>query len=417
MPEKTDRCARRIDVELTAGGRREPGTEAKQRRLSGPVRPGHEHEPATRHVEVEPVEDALVAEALGKALCPDHALSLDFPFTLTNARRLAAITVVLLTVSAGCGTNGKTDDAGTAGHEFVFTVNRAGWNEIWLMDEEGNSRKRLTKVGNPRTDASGSTSPRWSPDGTRIAFVSTGDAREEDEDADEIYVMDAGGGNPTRLTSNEVPDWSPSWSPDGDRILFARASGIGTPDPQVALHMMNADGSNERLLYREPHAEKPVFVLFPAWSPDGSRIAFTRVTFGEERPEPALTVIGSDGSDATVIALDAADAAWSPDGKQIAFVSTKDRFGETCFEDCEPSGEIYVADADGRHPRRLTESEADEASPTWSPDGKRIAFVSDRSNREAHENEIWVVDADGAEPVRITSNSVWDLEPDWRGAS
>ena len=62
------------------------------------------------------------------------------------------------------------------------------------------------------------------------------------------------------------------------------------------------------------------------------------------------------------------------------------------------------------------QSEADEASPTWSPDGERIAFVSDRSNREAHQNEIWVVDADGGEPVRITTNAVWDLEPDWRGA-
>ena len=113
---------------------------------------------------------------------------------------------------------------------------------------------------------------------------------------------------------------------------------------------MDADGSNERLLYREQPAEKPIFVLFPAWSPDGKRIAFTRVTFGEERPEPALTVIESDGTGATVIALDAADSSWSPDGKRIAFVSTQDNFGETCFHDCEPSGEIYVADADGRHP-------------------------------------------------------------------
>jgi len=342
-------------------------------------------------------------------------LSLDFPFTLTNAPRLALLAAALLALSTGCGGESAGDGTSASNGQFVFTVNRDGWGEIWLMDEAGNERRRLTDKA-PRGDASGSTSPEWSPDGKRIAFVSTGDARAEGQEAEEIYVMDADGGNATRLTSNDVPDWSPSWSPDGNRIVFARASGIGSPTPQVVLHVMDADGSNDRLLYREKPADKPVFVLFPNWSPDGSKIAFTKVTFGEERPEPALTVIKSDGTGATVIALDAADAAWSPDGKRIAFVSVKDRFGETCFHDCEPSGEIYVADANGRNPERLTETEADEASPTWSPDGQRIAFVSDRSNREEHENEIWVVDAEGEEATRITSNSVWDLEPDWREA-
>ena len=74
MPEKPDRRARRIDVELTAGRRREPGTEAKQRRLPGPVRPGHEHEPAARHLEVEPVENALVAKPLGQPAGSNHAI-------------------------------------------------------------------------------------------------------------------------------------------------------------------------------------------------------------------------------------------------------------------------------------------------------------------------------------------------------
>ena len=127
----------------------------------------------------------------------------------------------------------------------------------------------------------------------------------------------------------------------------------------------------------------------------------------------SLMVMDSDGKTVTEIAQGAGDPAWSPDGARIAFTSIRDRFGDTCFHECDASGEIYVAHADGGKPLRLTENEADDVSPAWSPDGKRIAFVSDRSNRNDHENEIYVVSSDGGDPVRITHNSVWDLEPDW----
>jgi TolB protein len=63
---------------------------------------------------------------------------------------------------------------------------------------------------------------------------------------------------------------------------------------------------------------------------------------------------------------------------------------------------------------RLTESEADDRSPAWSPDGGLIAFSSDRSDPEQHENEIYVMSGSGADLRRITENEVWDLEPAWR---
>jgi len=125
------------------------------------------------------------------------------------------------------------------------------------------------------------------------------------------------------------------------------------------------------------------------------------------------TVAASGGGERPLIE-DAAEARWSPDGSRIVFTSYRDRNGETCFHECSTSGEIYVARADGPDLRRLATSEADDQSPTWSPDGRRIAFVSDRSNRVDHENEIWVVEVDGDGLRRLTTNDVWDFEPAWR---
>lgn len=246
-------------------------------------------------------------------------------------------------------------------------------------------------------------------------FSGTGDAPRYDPNGAELYLIRANGGDVRRLTSNRVADWSPDWSPDGKRIVFVRAARWGTEDPDVGLHVIESDGSGERLLRTEQAGDAPVFLESPAWSPDGQRIAFARATFVGEVPKSDLYVMSSDGTNVIKIAEDAGEPAWSPDGSRIAFASYRDRFGETCFHDCSPSAEIYVVDADGGEAKRLTESKADDSSPTWSPDGKSIAFVSDRSNPEGHENEIYVIDADGSRLERITNNAVWDLEPDWTG--
>jgi Tol biopolymer transport system component len=128
----------------------------------------------------------------------------------------------------------------------------------------------------------------------------------------------------------------------------------------------------------------------------------------------AISTITPTGRGERLLIEDAAEPAWSPDGSRIVFTSIRDRYGETCFHECSPSGEIYVARADGTDLRRLTRSQADDRSPSWAPDGRSIAFVSDRSNRANHDNEIYVIGVEGGEARRLTTNAVWDLEPDWR---
>jgi TolB protein len=321
------------------------------------------------------------------------------------------LTLVSLVTPAACG--GAEPGSAPTG-SIAFTVNRSGFGEIWVMDSEGRNRTRLTAAGETPTDAAGNTSPAWSPNGEFIAFASTGDARNEDQRDFEIYVMGADGEEAKRLTNDRILDSTPEWSPDGMRIAFAHLPGWGTEDLNGVIMLMDADGQNRAQLTRHLEAGM-TFDSDAAWSPDGNLIAFTRTTF---LPDLVVrsTIYGIEptGEGERLLVDDGAEPAWSPDGQLMAFTSTRDRNGETCFHECRVNGEIYVMRSDGTGVRRLTSDPADDRSPTWSPDGRHIGFVSDRSNRNDHENEIYVMAADGGDVRRLTTNDVWDLEPAWR---
>ena len=322
-----------------------------------------------------------------------------------------ALALVALALVAGCG--GDDGDAESGSGEIAFTVNDSGWNEIWLMAPDGSGRRRLTEPEPPENDAAGSGSPAWSPDGTQIAFAAQIGTREEDQRLTEIYVMRADGTNRRRLTTNEALEGSPTWSPDGERIAFARITEPGTASAHSGIVVIDADGGNEVQITQ---VVVPSFDLGPAWSPDGSEIAFTRAapSAGTDNPRAGMYVVAPDGSGLRKLTHDGADADWSPGGTRIAFTSYRDSFGQTCFHECGISGEIYVLDIESGETRRLTESEANDGSPDWSPDGRLIAFVSDRSNPQEHENEIYVMTPAGEDVRRVTQNEVWDLEPAWR---
>ena len=324
------------------------------------------------------------------------------------------VLVLAAAILSGCGgesSSQRADGSGPTSGDIVYAVNRDGWNEIWVMDEDGGNRRRLTEPKPPGVDAAGNQSPTWSPQGDRIAFVSSGDQADADENRHELYVMDDGGGDAEQLTENEALDRDPTWSPDGKRIAFVRADYWGTDQVETSLRVIGADGAGEETLVQ---GEPRVFLSSPAWSADGARIAYSRASFAGQRLDLTLQVMRSDGSGRLDVAEQAGQPAWSPDGKRIAYVSVADRHGETCFHECDPSGEIYVADANGEHAKRLTKSQANDTSPAWSPDGKQIIFSSDRSNPPDHEIELYVMPATGGAPKRLTRNDVWDLDPDWR---
>ena len=281
---------------------------------------------------------------------------------------------------------------------IAFVSHRAGNPEIYVMDINGKNPRRLTN--NPDED----WTPSWSPADKRIALASNKDGHflkfmpAHEIPAHEIYVMDADGGNPQRLTNDEFDDYSPYWSPDGKRIVFSSRGGRNSE-----IYMMDADGGNPQRLTNNPEEDRD-----PSWSPDGKRIIFASDRKDHFRGEAGITseiyVMDTDGQNQQRLTnnhKNDSSPSWSPDGKQIAFAS--DRKGDLVNFD------IYVMDADGGNPQRLTNNRHDDSSPSWSPDSKRIAFSSRRDGNA----EIYVMDADGDNPQNLTNNRHADVSPAW----
>jgi Tol biopolymer transport system component len=235
---------------------------------------------------------------------------------------------ILLSVLAA-GTGASAPAHSPPGH-IAFTQNSNGYGSIWTMNAFGTGLQQLTPAARHGSDAAGSTSPAWTLTGTRIAYVSTGAARRENPADAEIWTMRADGSGKRRLTRDRFAESDPAWSPDGTEIAFTRskAGGYGS------LYVMDASGANLRRLTRGPYDRAP------AWSPDGRVIAFERTHPGPSGLPPAdVWIVPATGGRASRLIGHAAEPAWSLDGRQLAFTSRRDQFGRT-FQECHVSSEV-----------------------------------------------------------------------------
>lgn len=280
-----------------------------------------------------------------------------------------------------------TGKRGVASTEIAYVSTRAkssaaGAPEIWVMDADGANARQATR------NRSINGFPAWSPDGNAIVYMSYLFERSPHlfrlvrggglkagrmlegldskipvyrgvydpsgqrlalvvsrDGAPEIYVVDADGSNPRRLTRHDAIDVSPTWSPDGRRIAFV-SDRSGTPN----LYVMDADGGNlRRLTFGGYHTA-------PAWSPDGRFIAYEVRAGGGQfdlwlaDPEghgqtPLVTHPRSDES-----------PSWAPDSRKLAFQSS--RTGRP---------EIFVVDVDGENVRQITRGGGESTAPSWGP--------------------------------------------------
>ena len=259
----------------------------------------------------------------------------------------------------------------------VFTSLRDGNLEIYVMDANGGNQENLTN--HPAYDAQ----PDWSPDGTKIAFVSG-----RDGGVSQIHIMDADGKNVIRLTEGRETKGHPDWSPDGRKIAFS----VDHREDYIAV--MDADGRNREKLVDQARS--------PSWSPDGKRIAFMSQRDGANE----LYVIGVGGLQHRRVTHDLApklDPSFSPDGRRIAYEAHHEGFHH-----------IYVVGADGRNRVRLTHNEEGHSGPAWTPDGRIIAFyVADGIWPGNFRSTIHLMTADGKYLRQLSdSGNARDFDPD-----
>lgn len=239
-----------------------------------------------------------------------------------------------------------TGVAGVASSEICFSAGEQGKKEIYVADYDGASVKKVTDHG------SISIKPKFSPDGTKIAYLSYKD------NYPFLYIFDRRTGVSTSLSRRVGLNHAPAWHPNGKRLALCLSK-----DGNTEIYVKNADGSGERRLTNNRGSDTS-----PTYSPDGSQIAFVSDRGGS----PQIYVMNADGSAIRRLSYQGGssyDPAWSPNGRSIGYVV--DRSGAGL--------EVYVMSADGSNPVRLSDSVGGNESPSWSPDSRHIIFTSQRS--------------------------------------
>ena len=280
------------------------------------------------------------------------------------------------------------------GSQIIFSHAPSG---VFVVQADG-SRMWSLPPGSPvgtRTSP-GNFSPALSPDGSRVAYAMV----VKRNDSSDIVTSALDGSYLRKLTSDKAVDAYPAWSPDGTQIAFY-SDRATRPAHGFHLYIMDSDGSDERSLVSSSliSTRHP-----PAWSPDGSRIAF--VTFQSDPTETGYVsryiahTVRPDGSRLTELGDAASSPAWSPDGTRIAFIRERD----------ETRG-LYTMDPDGGNERLLWSFETDRGlwynNLAWSPDGSEILYGS-ASVRFYGPVQVVVVGMDGSEPrVLAERGSDW----------
>lgn len=308
---------------------------------------------------------------------------------------LALCLLVLVAVqpaeAAFPGANGKV----------FFESTRTGSSQIFSMNPNGSEQTNIT-----RDRTLNQANPAVSPNGRLIAY----------QYAREVWVMKVDGTNKRRVVANAGTDPTPSWSPNGKKIVFSKN--------RSDIWVVNADGTGQKQLTFTPNHQE----YDPAYSPDGTKIAYTLSGSGGLCNGTCIYSMSAGGkgqrnltpeknvkcADGTSFSHDVVSqhASWSPNGSRIAFQGA----GGCTAEGSVTGGlNIWRMNPDGSAKRQLTNDEnTQDMQPAYSPDGKKIAFVSNRDSKAAFPQELYTMNASGSGIRRLTANGAFAGHPDWQ---
>jgi Tol biopolymer transport system component len=278
-----------------------------------------------------------------------------------------------------------------------------GFWQTWVANKDLLNQHKLT------SKSADSGWAVWKPGGAKLAFDSNrADPDPDDPNAiNDVFTMNPNGSGIVKLTHSEDFSGDPGWSPDGSKIAYASDRRNGAERGEI--YVMGADGSNVRRVSTLP--EKAEYDSAPRFSPDGTKLVFTRYR-GDPKPA-ALFTIRIDGSGLrrlTPWSNGAGDADWSPGGKKLVFEANPNN----CY------GDVYTVDSDGQHLKNITDNrcEGGIADPVWSPDGKKILFGQGREFSGGFGFGLATMNPDGTDrhfilPNPTTNPDKDQHQPDW----
>ncbi|MGH7274873.1 MAG: Tol-Pal system beta propeller repeat protein TolB [Nitrospiria bacterium] len=281
-----------------------------------------------------------------------------------------------------------TGERGIAQTRIAYSSDQSGFKEIYIIDYDGYDPRRITG------DRSIALTPRWSPDGRYLAYVTYKDGNPS------IYLHELVTARRTKLVAFPGLNISPAWSPGGDRIAFATTKDGNAEIYMADLPELRAEGG-QSLKAEGVQAHRLTFSLgddlSPTWSPTGQQIAFNSDRGGT----PQIYIMDAGGSNVRRLTFEGnynTSPAWSPKGDWIAYTCRRESYLKLCL--ISPDGQSMLQVTDGPW--------SDEA-PSWSPNGRYLVFSSLRGGK----SHLYLITPGGKDEEQLTFTTANEIVPGW----